>query len=74
MSMNHEEKFTVSFHQDRKEDILLVAINQEATEIIKNDRKQVKSKHEGVRHNCTQCNYQATEKGNLTKHMKHQHN
>ena len=35
--------------------------------------KHYRSKHEGIKYPCNQCDYQATEKGNLQKHIQRKH-
>ena len=35
--------------------------------------RHIRSAHEGVNHPCDQCNYIATLKGNLNRHMKRKH-
>ena len=36
-------------------------------------RTHIKSKHEGVKYACNQCDYQATQQFNLTTHIKAKH-
>ena len=67
MSVNQDDKFTVSFHQDRKEDILLVAINQETSEIIKKEKKSDET------FRCPRCEQMYIDQLDLWKHIQSAH-
>ena len=36
--------------------------------------KHIRSKHEGVKYSCNQCEYQATQQGDLKRHKQSKHN
>ena len=40
---------------------------------VQNLSRHVKSKHEGIRHNCDQCNYAATQVSSLKRHRLTKH-
>ena len=40
---------------------------------ISNVHAHIRSVHEGVKYACNRCDYQATEKGALTKHIQSKH-
>ena len=37
-------------------------------------KSHIKSKHEGVKYACNQCDYQASQRGHLTSHILYKHN
>ena len=62
-----------TFNEERMEEFLTVAESLKLKGLSNTDDETDESndtRHEGIKHNCDQCDYQATQQGHLKTHIK----
>ena len=50
-----------------------MSLQSEYSKILANSQTHEQSKHEGEKYPCDLCDYQATDRGNLTRHKQSKH-